>query len=672
MKERSFPFSLLLLSAILPAVGGGCLLEKTAIDSRTEAPFQALRVELLDSVAINTLAESQAESARIEQITAAGLTVRRPERSATQGRSDPRFDVFVEQVEARLFFQGLVKDDDTINMVVHPQVKGKISLEVKGVTIDEVVEIACEMYHFECHAFQGGPGAGRGYKIFPWQLVTRTYRVDFLPVSRDGWSATSINSRGIESNEEKLESRSSATSSSNVQTRYDADFWSDLEDTLRSILNLDLVTTSVNETMGREGLQKRVIEKKPFDSQYETVVSQRQDELARQESDKRIRSYSNGGSVITHTEQGRQADAIRSWDDGGEDEQKRVRQQLKNLMVNRLSGLITVRAYPKDHQDISAFLAHLRSRSQRQVILEAKILEVILSDNTQLGIDWLAVNRGLGGGNRSPLSSEPEDGTTFTGSLTNPVVNASGDGVLYNSTALLKGVIFSKGAAGSPFGLAIRNHDFVSFISLLKQQGRVQILSSPRIATLNNQKAVIKVGEDEVFITGMKQGAVTASTAGTVGNTIALSVPIFEKMFTGISLDVTPQIGDQGEVTLHIHPLITEVNDKIKSFNINNQVQSIPLALSQTRETDSIIRVGNGEVAVIGGLMKKNILENEDKVPLLGDLPGLGGLFRQINKSSETSELVILIRPVIVDGNADWSADLIGTNRRIQRMGVGR
>ena len=650
---------------ILSSCAGG----EKGVKKKDENPFAQMRSELLDGAAINLLVakrlrHSESQGSKVPLGIYKSLI---PGEFSLEKAPDSRFDLLVKDVDAAAFFKSLSRDDHSVSMVVHPQVAGKISLELKQVTIDEVVDVACEMYHFECRMFGDGLDGWRGYKIFPWQLVTRTYRVDFLPISRDGWSSTAINSITSESDQ------SSATSSSNIKTRYDADFWGDLEDTLRSILNLDLVTTSIKDTVNREGLEKREIEKKPFDSQYDTVVSVEDEDRSKQENNRTAKSKSDGSSNVKSFVEGTPADDRRELDDqdGGLRDKigdRRIRRQLKNLMVNRQSGLITVRAYPKDHTDIKDFLEHLRSRSQRQVILEAKILEVTLTDGSQLGVDWVAVNKGLGSSSSPSLSSEQNSATTFAHSITSPVYDAAGDNLINNVTTFGKGLILSKGAATTPFSLAIRSHDFIGFVSLLKRQGKVKVLSSPRIATLNNQKAVIKVGQDEVFIIGMKPGT-SVSNASNV-STVSLSVPVFEKMFTGISLDVTPQIGDSGEITLHVHPLITDVSDKVKTFNINDQVQSIPLALSQTRETDSIVRISNGEVAVIGGLIKKNITESEDRVPLLGDIPGIGSLFKQVVKSSETSELVILIRPVIVGGTNKWSSGMVRTARRLQNMGT--
>ncbi|MBF0193005.1 MAG: pilus (MSHA type) biogenesis protein MshL [Magnetococcales bacterium] len=663
MKPAFLHLPTLFLLVVMPVVWLGCAGGKNGGEKEAQGAFPALRAELLDDAQINALAFSRVEKSLNKDVPVGIYKSLIPGEFSLAKAPNTRFDLLVDGVEAKLFFQSLVKDDHSVSMVVHPLVQGKISIELKAVTVDEAVELTCEMYHFECNSFGGGIDGWRGYKISPWRLVTKTYRVDFLPISRDGWSVTTINSGEFKTN--------SSISSSKIRTRYDANFWSSLEATLRSILNLDLVTTSIKDTVDKGGLQQRVVERKPFDSQYDTVVSVEKDEIEKKESEQNIAELSNGLSKSKYIAKADKADFIRELDsqDGKTGEKigkRRVRKQLKNLMVNRQSGLITVRAFPKDHKDIQEFLGHLRSRSQRQVVLEAKILEVVLNDGSQLGVDWLAINKGLGRSTSAPLSSEPNSSSTFTHSLTTPVLDSTGDSILDNTTTFTKGLVFSKGGAGTPFGLAIRSNDFVGFISLLKQQGKVQVLSSPRISTLNNQKAVIKVGQDEVFITGMKQG--NSASTNSNGNTVVMPIPVFEKMFTGISMDVTPQISDEGSITLHVHPLITEVVDKIKTFNINDQVQSIPLALSQTRETDSIVRVQNGEVAVIGGLMKTSSKQSEDKMPMLGDVPGFGKLFKKTTNSSETSELVILIRPVIVGGNKEWSSDMLQTARRLKNL----
>jgi MSHA biogenesis protein MshL len=180
---------------------------------------------------------------------------------------------------------------------------------------------------------------------------------------------------------------------------------------------------------------------------------------------------------------------------------------------------------------------------------------------------------------------------------------------------------------------------------LLQTQGDVRVLSSPRIATVNNQKAVIKVGSDEFFVTEVSTTTTTSTTSSTQSPDIELT-----PFFSGIALDVTPQISNGQEVILHVHPTVTEVEERVKTIELGSEEFNLPLAYSTVRETDSIIRAQSGQVVVIGGLMQNRKVTTEARVPLLGDIPLLGWLFRQQRQESVQSELVILIQPHIVDG----------------------
>ncbi|MBF0402048.1 MAG: pilus (MSHA type) biogenesis protein MshL [Magnetococcales bacterium] len=577
------------------------------------------------------------------------------------GRSPRRISVQVVATPARAFFEGLVSQDPTLNMIVHPEVEAAISVELKEVTVDEAVAIVCEMYQLDCQPFgdkgQGGP---RGYKIFPWQLTTRTYPVDFLPVVRDGYSQTVVSSGEKQTvtttRISKDKSSTTATPSmpgTGMRTEYKSDFWQDLENTITAILQLGLTLSKVTEETDSQGKTTRNItrERSDLPRPSRTLTSKRVKKKA--------------GELLITTE--REHIPAEQPEEGSPDEDTSGSGSPpeKGLVVNRQAGLITVRAYPLEHQEIARFLEQLRSRSQRQVILEAKILEVELNDGAQFGIDWLAVHRGIGKDSMPPLTGEPNGASTF---ISQPW-RVGNDPTTAPITFITQAVNLSRSAGvDQPFNLAMRAHDFVGFVHLLQQQGKVHVLSSPRIATVNNQKAVIKVGSDEFFVTGVNPGTVVGSGSDRVVNPSTIAI---ESMFTGISLDVTPQIGAGEMITLHIHPLVTEVQDKMKHFTIDDKPQSLPLAFTQTRETDSIVRVHNGEVAVIGGLMKNRTKEQTDRLPVLGDIPVLGALFGSETKRWEKSELVILLRPVVVDGSQDWDGQVVRAADRIQGMAQG-
>ncbi|MGB1800811.1 MAG: type II secretion system protein GspD [Gammaproteobacteria bacterium] len=223
------------------------------------------------------------------------------------------------------------------------------------------------------------------------------------------------------------------------------------------------------------------------------------------------------------------------------------------------------------------------------------------------------------------------------------------------------------GAAASAFGgvfsLAVNLGDFNAFIELLKTQGNVQVLSSPRVATMNNQKAVIKVGSDEYFVTDVSSNT-TNTTTSTISNPNIELTPFF----SGIALDVTPQISQQDDVTLHVHPSISEVVDQQKTVTVGNVTQQLPLALSTVRESDSIVRAKSGQVIVIGGLMQETTNDQDAKTPILGDLPGVGGLFTHKRQRSIKSELVILLKPVVVKSSDEWNDELIKTRSNVKEL----
>jgi len=216
---------------------------------------------------------------------------------------------------------------------------------------------------------------------------------------------------------------------------------------------------------------------------------------------------------------------------------------------------------------------------------------------------------------------------------------------------------------GGVFSSLLKVQDISKVLSLLETQGSVQVLSSPRVSTVNNQKAVIRVGSDEYFVTGISNN--TTSNATSVSSTPNIELSPF---FSGIALDVTPQIAEDGEVVLHIHPVVSDVTDQQKSFTVGNQAFSLPLALRGIRESDSIVKAQNGQVIVLGGLMQESKDNANGKRPILGDIPIVNALFRTKNKAKSKTELVILLRPIVVDGNT-WQNELEQSEKRIQNIG---
>lgn len=297
----------------------------------------------------------------------------------------------------------------------------------------------------------------------------------------------------------------------------------------------------------------------------------------------------------------------------------------QSVVVTPQAGVITVRAFPDEIREVREFLGVSQERMQRQVILEAKILEVTLSDGYQQGINWSKMSASIGNSgsilvDRNPAKLPLDAIGTLLGGQTN--------------------VTFSDG-------------NFKAVMNFMATQGDLNVLSSPRITAANNQKSVIKVGTDEYFVTEL------SSNAGNGENSNAVPEVELTPFFSGISLDVTPQIDNKGNVFLHVHPAVIEVEEEIKQLNLGGDFQNIqlPLAKSSIRESDSVIRAKDGDVVVIGGLMKQQNLEQVSKVPFLGDVPALGNLFRNINNVTQKTELVILLKPTVVGVNT-WQKEL--------------
>ena len=326
----------------------------------------------------------------------------------------------------------------------------------------------------------------------------------------------------------------------------------------------------------------------------------------------------------------------------------------RQVIVQPQASVVVVRALPAELRQVGDYLAAIQGNLQRQVSLEAKILEVELSDGFQTGINWSLL---VGG---DMVFSQTGGGTIFDDGVSEIAGNK---GILnpLHPTVNVEGSNTS--AFGGVFSAALTFDDFAAFIELLETQGDVQVLSSPRISTVNNQKAVIKVGSDEFFVTDISSDTVVG-TATTVSPDITLT-----PFFSGIALDVTPQIDADGRVTLHIHPTISQVTDQQKTITVSeDQELTLPLAFSTVRESDSIVNAASGQVVVIGGLMQNLSSKENAGIPLLGKVPGLGALFRHTKATSSKSELVILLRPVVI-GEDGWEQTLQNSRDGFQQLG---
>lgn len=315
----------------------------------------------------------------------------------------------------------------------------------------------------------------------------------------------------------------------------------------------------------------------------------------------------------------------------------------RSVVLSPQSNLVVVRGLPSELREVESYLSQVQGNMVRQVIMEAKVLEVELSEEFQAGINWAGLAQP---GSSDIVFGQTGGGTLLGESGASDIAGQRGD-LDPSNPSLPDGTLTS--AFGGMFSIAATAGDFTAFIELLETQGDVHVLSSPRVSTVNNQKAVIKVGNEEFFVTDVSTTTVTGAGATTSTPDITLT-----PFFSGIALDVTPQISRNNEVILHIRPAVTEVVDRRKEIIVAGSDQSLPLAFSTVRETDSIVRAKSGQIVVIGGLMQESVNDQVAKTPVLGDIPGIGRLFRHNRRVSSKTELVILLRPVVVDRDEVW------------------
>ncbi|MBI1175518.1 MAG: general secretion pathway protein GspD [Sideroxydans sp.] len=483
-----------------------------------------------------------------------------------------KFDLTVNDTPAKQVFMAIVSGT-RYSMLVHPDVTGNISLNLKDVTVFDALEAIHDLYGYEYKV------DGTRIYIQPISLQTRLFQVNYLTGVRKGDSSLRVTSGSVSDSSNSNNSgvvnstttttaspTSRAMDSSKVTTRTDTDFWSELSRAL---------TTIVGNEKGR------------------------------------------------------------------------------SVVISPMSGVIVVRAMPDELRNVAAYLKASQISVERQVILEAKIIEVQLNNGFQSGVNWSAFKN-----SPNSFSSVGQLGAGTT------LANAAAGTAQTLSNSLLTAVpgsnlVSAATNSGTLFGLAFQTSSFAVLLNFLESQGDVHVLSSPRIATLNDQKAVLKVGTDEFFVTN-----VTSTTTTGTATTTTPSVTL-QPFFSGIALDVTPSIDQDNNIILHVHPSVSQVTTVNKTVNVGGVggTLNLPLASSSISETDSIVRAHDGQIVAIGGLMRQATTNDNS------GLPGLPKtLFGQTSVSTQKRELVILLKPTVVDSNKDWSADISSSRDRVNSL----
>ena len=526
------------------------------------------------------------------------LTVEMP---ATSKPLEPRFDLAVNNAPANQIFMALASGT-RYSMLVHPDIKEPISINLKDVTLMEALEAIREVYGYE-HKILGS----RIY-IEPVALQTRLFHVNYLAGRRSGRADVRVSSGSIQvpmpgsqalpggapappgSPPQPFSPGGGAQSleSSRVTTSSDNDFWIDIQAAIRTLIG---------------------------------------------------------------TESGRSA------------------------VVNSNAGIVMVRAMPKELRAVDEYLKATALVIERQVMLEAKIIEVALSDQYSTGINWAAFRQGqnsrFGAGVINPGTTLRTDGSVSNSNVfidpARPQPQSPdplNPGLAGSFGAVASRIVGAGTLPGAIFGLAFQTGSFAALLNFLESQGTVHVLSSPRIAALNNQKAVIKVGTDEFFVTNISTTTTATGTTTTVSPTITT-----QPFFSGIALDVTPQISTDDQITLHIHPSVSVVSDKPKTLNLGTLggLITLPLASSSINESDTIVRVQDGTIAAIGGLMRQQ--QNNIRSGLPGTTEAAAGaLFGARDQALTKTELVILLKVTLIRGDTAWQRQAQELNDRMQQM----
>ncbi|WP_342114798.1 pilus (MSHA type) biogenesis protein MshL [Pseudoduganella sp. OTU4001] len=518
---------------------------------------------------------------------------------------EERFNVAFNNVPAQQFFNSLVAGT-RYNMLVHPEVSGTITAKLRDVTLTEALDAIRELYGYDYRI------EGTRIYIRPLTIQTRMFQVNYLTAQRLGTSNLRVSSTSVadvanNNNNNNGNNNNGNNNNGNNQNNNDNN----------------------QNNNGNGG---------------------------------RVRDASN---VSTRTESDfwkelkASLEALVGSKDGG-----------RSVVISPQSGVIVVRAMPDELRAVDRYLRATQLSVERQVILEAKILEVELNSGFQSGINWAAFGTGnnhkISGGVVQPgtgLAALPRNGGRD--SVVDPIGNTINGLVATSGSTLLH----AAEGAGSLFGLAFQTSNFAALISFLESQGTVHVLSSPRITATNNQKAVLKIGTDEFFVTGVSTTTTTSSSGnGTVSPNVTL-----QPFFSGVVLDVTPQIDEHGNILMHVHPSVSQVSTVNKGVNLGSAGNlNLPLASSTTSEFDSMVRGQNGKVVAIGGLMRQASTSDRSGVPGVGGLPVVGGLFSNRQEVMQKRELVVLIKPTIVESDASWSEDLLNAERRIKGLDPAR
>ncbi len=551
---------------------------------------------------------------------------------------EERVAVTSPNLPADVFFNSLVADTD-YGVVISEDVDVNINLSLPNVTIEEAMETVAEIYNLDISR------RGNIFTVREGGLRTRQFTIDYLNVQRQGSSSIQVtagnNSQGggggglgggaaggvggvggaaggfgggglggaagglggaaggLGGAAGGLGGGALAGGGAGgqIQTSTSTDFWSDLESAISNLIGIQ----SSGGGGGGGGLAGAVggIAGGLFGG---------------------LGGATGGGSQSTISEDG------------------------KSVLVQPLTGLVIVTAYPHELTRVEDFINAAQESLRREVIIQIQFLEVILNKGFQYALDF------------NTFGQQANDPVTGSGAFAGDAEGLLGSN---NQTALdFSSSDTGIGGIANAFQFSTNFVDFDSVFRILQTRGTTQVLSSPQLRVLNNQKAVFQDGDQEYF-----QTQADTTTVANANNTTTNANNNLQQFFSGISMDITPQISASGEITLHVHPIISAVSEQPKSI----AGQIVPLARTSTREIDSVIKAQNGRIVVLGGLAFERAITDTAGIPGVSDIPLVGDALEQRQSQTVKSEFIILLKPIIADELSDRE-EINRSNQRFREL----
>jgi general secretion pathway protein D len=532
------------------------------------------------------------------------------------------YSVVVSDVPVKELLIALARDTKQ-NIDIHPAVTGIVSLNAIDETLPAILERVSRQVNMRYQQ------EGNTIFVRPDSPYVKTYRVDYVNMSRDSTSTVAVTgeigggisgsasggSGGSSGGASGAAGSNAGSSTTSVRTDIKNDFWDSLQKNLVAILSATL-RESLTPDERAELLERRELRRELMLQDNRQVSGQADATVAGQSGS---RPTEGGRAAAQGAGSGQRSARATDVLSAPEAEDKMLQGR---VVVNRTTGTVTIYATERQHRYVEEYLTSVTRASQRQVLIEATILEVVLSNAYQGGVDWGRISQSAG--------------LAFQSAMIGPRLAAAPFFALfYNQNNQ-------------------RQNDISLTVKLLEQFGRTKVLSSPKLMALNNQTALLKVVTNLVYFeVQVQQGVVTTTGAvqPTTVNTTAKTVS------EGVVMSVTPQINEDGRVTLTVRPTIS---DKIADAPDPNPMlivaNSVPVM--RVREMESVLQVANGQTIVLGGLMQDRTRYDRDQLPVVGDVPTVGEAFKFRNELASKTELIIFLRPTVVENPSLESAEL--------------